>query len=213
MSQTNPVLIGLAGAGRRTGTTHATIQLATYLALRRLKIACVELPHPYRRQVFDTFHSEVPSKWAPGGFHLEQIDFFRCEQYFPAYILSANYDFILLDCAFICSQLSPEVSSLTHFCQAHLRVLTSGASLWDFHNLNESYSYVYDHALSYPTHTLINYADPSAMLEIHQAFSHDEIKMLKMKLVWNPFEPNPFQIQHKDSPFPKIVHEIMVGGM
>ncbi|WP_088834409.1 hypothetical protein [Paenibacillus tyrfis] len=127
------VTIGVSGSDRRTGTTHAAIQLACTLAKESSgKVACVEIlkdpEHPL--QVFSTLASGEAED-LPGGFRLANIDFYpnvSLEEYID--LMDAGYSYIVVDFGVI-SDADSDKSHRMEFSRANLKIMTVSGSPWD----------------------------------------------------------------------------------
>jgi hypothetical protein len=127
------VVIGIGGVGRRTGTTHAAIQIARMLAVAtHEKVALIEVlqqaGHPL--QVLSTLAiGNVVD--LPNGFRREGVDCYPNQtlQQYMAWI-GADYTYIVADFGAL-HEPEEGIAQRLEFSRAHVKLLTVGGSLWD----------------------------------------------------------------------------------
>ena len=149
------VQIGLAGTQRRIGTTHTTIQLASYLRSKGYLVAVCE------RNLSGDFERLRDGQGAKMQeqqyFVIDGIDFYPgCkEKEAMKPVLEKSYNFILCDFG----ELDITSTQMRDYCRSHVRILVAGTKPWEFGFVSELISQIPDDVLE-KVHICFNFAYP-----------------------------------------------------
>ncbi|BFH26177.1 hypothetical protein [Paenibacillus melissococcoides] len=128
------VTIAIGGYGRRTGASHTSIQLATYIKKKKEKVACVEMRSEHSSYKY--FITEgTPNQH--GGYQLDGITYypnFQAERLHEVY--AGGYSFVILDFGSIVEADRPtDGERLAEYFKADMSIISTFASIWDKGNL------------------------------------------------------------------------------
>lgn len=127
------ILVGVAGSGRRMGSTHNSILIANFLREQKQMTAVMEMN---QTQAFQTFCDVYKAKrFEDGYFSIKGIDFYpACDN---GRILSAVgklYNFLILDFG------SYYEADKIMFNKCDVRILFSGTKPWEMGNLEQLFA-------------------------------------------------------------------------
>lgn len=175
----NKVVLGIAGAQARIGTTHFTFMLAAYLRKRGYMIAVVEYNQsPALLNAGEYLGCKVFRE--EGNFNYEGIDYYpAADANILAGVIGKCYNFILCDFGAFsqCDMVS--------YNKSDVRFVLAGARPWEVEHVNAIFEAVTKETfLEY--HYLFNFTDKRDREEIRQGM--DEID----KVYFLEYESNPF---------------------
>lgn len=204
----NTVVIAVSGIGPRTGSTHAAIQIANYLANNSYKIACVEyLDEIKGKPVFKLFDNETKSKLNPEGFRLKKVDFFyKRDQLLN--VLNAGYDYVVMDLGEILDNYE-ETNLTQEFLRADLQILTTGTSIWDFDRLITFLEKKSELNWGPTVNVLFNFADEESFKESCKAYTNSELKELRVSFYKNEMNTEPFNTLPDSELFTNLLKNVL----
>lgn len=124
----NKVLISVAGAGKRIGTTHNAIVLANNLYNAGYMVALVEVN---KSGAYQKIQKSYEEKSHDNYFILNGIDYYpQADENIIGNVLGKSYNFIILDMG------DYESADKITFNKSHVRMIVAGSKPWEQENLN-----------------------------------------------------------------------------
>lgn len=165
---TNTIIIGVAGAGRRTGCTHLCLVLANFLKKKGLKIALLEKNDT--KVFFNIAESEEIEITIEGSFFLNNLDFYisKSELTVPL-IISRPYEYLIIDYG---DYLECDKNS---FSSNTTKIITCGSKLWEFGGINMIFEETHEEILK-SFHYCFSFASNSPILQKEIAQEMDELE-------------------------------------
>lgn len=194
------VVITIAGAGSRTGTTHSAIRLAKFISSLSYSVACVELlDSTMNTPVFFTLETDSPTKMSMDfGFHHEGVDLYSditLQEYIE--IQSAGYQYLVVDMGKIISyqENRPSLGEyIQEFFRSDIALITTAAAVWDFGNLLSAIDGLWANGWKKPLNILVNLCDEMSFKNLSQVFKKSEKKELQINFVESSYQVDPFQV-------------------
>lgn len=183
------ITVAVGGADRRTGCTYTSLVLGKMLASHG-KTAVVEMFNP--KQIPGVFHlyDMQPAVHFPYGVHHHGVDLFPSRNDRETWLneLYAHYDYLVLDFGQLWVGNQPTIH-ISEFLRAHIRVITSGSSDWDFDRLTRTLSHLKQKQWLKPAFVCIHFSDDARYREIQGTFDPAELNELKLTFIQTPFVP------------------------
>lgn len=176
------VYVGVAGTGRRTGSTYAALQVAKYLTSYGT-VAIVEL----QQESLSLLSYSPPDQTAGGGFELEGIACFpKASDEILHRVLMGDFKYVVLDFgALLESEYARE------FARCHVHLLTMGAAIWDQDKAVHCIDELLDKGWSKKLEILVNFATKGTYQQIANAYSNREKTMLNLQFHHQPLVDHP----------------------
>ena len=174
ISQLGTVVVAIAGATNRVGTTHHAIQTALYL--RKFgRVACCELAPP-ESAVFWTFNKD---KGNP--FRYKGVTFYPCCTNYLSLMFNKEFDFVVLDIGSIVK--NNELNELVgEFARANQKILITGPSVWDCTRLIKAVEMLHIKNYLNGTQVVINISSDNVFQEIATTFDSKQREILGIQL-------------------------------
>lgn len=183
--------IGVATIQPKSGGTHAAIQMANYLAKKKLKVACVERIDPsYNRPSFQYLETDMPSKHVPGGFHLHGVDYFYDLSDGDYYdVLSSSYTHVVIDLGQVMfSDREEKVENTIELMRSDYPILVASSSLWCIDDVLKTIDTFKKWRWKRSWRLLLNFAGDQ-LFEMLQNLDYENILFYQ-----NFYTPDPFDI-------------------
>lgn len=171
------MVIAVAGAMHRSGTTHTAISIAKFLYDNNFGVAVYEFHNSDTFHIIQNSYEEIEVR--DDMFSLAGIDFYPYNQYRSvADLLHGDYAYIILDMGayFDCN--------LSEFRRAHEKIIVCGAKDWEMPSLEEILK---DEEWSLKYKYLFNFSD-------EDSFRFVKDSMAKLPSYQGVYNPNPFNI-------------------
>lgn len=192
------VVIGVGGVGRRTGTTHSTIQLSLFLQKQGYKVACVELLDSSIH--FPAFYTLHPEAGTNKSFSIKGIDFYPnadLDKYI--HVISSQYEYVIVDFGHIfINSKNTMIPYANEFLRSHMQIITATPALWDVSNILNTIDTLRQIPFSRDLYFIVNLTDDRTFKEFSKMFSKNEKASLRLSFSQTSFTPDPFQLSENN---------------
>lgn len=176
--------IAVAGVTRRTGATHLSISLSSFLSSRNLDVACLEMnDHPVFRFIAESDPAKINKGFRRGADFYPMVDDSLMDSVF-----SYRYQVVVLDLGEVVQ------SRLSEIGRANAVFLTMGSSEWDFQHLIRTLDVLHESGFGHDFCVVVNFADPETFREIEQSLNKKDRERLRIRFFRNPLSADPFHV-------------------
>lgn len=188
------IVIGIAGATRRSGATYGAIQAAAWLAKVKKRVALVELQGEAESSL--SLYQSGTSSQIENGFILEGISIYpdaKMEQL--AKVFMDEFDFIVIDFGWLFdSKKRDQVNQeyLREFARAYIHIITMGSSVQDEEEALLALDYLLTLKWKQKVNFLVNFSTNDAFERISALFGKRQLRDLNVAFHQNDLMTDPF---------------------
>lgn len=176
-AEPEPMLVAVAGATSRAGTTHCAISIAHYLIRRNKKAAIMELNESGQFAALGRYFTQTPEK----EFFYNDVKYYAdCTLQLLDYVATGGeYDFLILD-------LGSYSAEKTLFLRSDVKFIVSGGKPWELENLLAVFRKINKNILL-QSNFIFNFVPENGKEEIKNGMS--ELQQIYFSgYIENPFE-------------------------